>query len=66
MNKRQSSANQMRPASDEQAPDPATTYERSNPANEAGMGKLHSTPLTPVNTADKIHRAVKNRHRPKK
>ena len=54
-------AEQMRPASPHQAPDPATTYERAKPEREAGMGRMENDPATPQETADQSQDAVKHR-----
>ena len=51
---------QMRPASNEQAPDPATSYERAKPEREAGQGGLDNNVSTPTNRPDKGKQAVKN------
>lgn len=49
---------QMRPASKELAPDPATVYERAKPEKEAGMGRLDNNVATPERSPDKIDQAV--------
>src|SRR5215207_176691 len=54
-------AEQMRPASREQAPDPANSYERANPGREAGTGRLDNNKATPQDSADKQESAVHNR-----
>jgi hypothetical protein len=54
-------AEQMRPLSKEQAPDPANTYERSNPDREAGMGRLDNNKGTPTNRPDGVEGAVTNK-----
>jgi hypothetical protein len=54
-------AEQMRPASREQAPDPANSYERANPGREAGMGRLDNNKATPQETSDKQESAVHHR-----
>ena len=54
-------AEQMRPASREQAPDPADSYERTNPGREAGMGRLDNNKATPQESPDKQESAVHNR-----
>jgi hypothetical protein len=54
-------AEQMRPASREQAPDPANSYERANPNREAGMGRLDNNKATPQSSPDKQQDAVPNR-----
>ena len=54
-------AEQMRPASPQQAPDPSTNYERSHPGREAGMGRLDNDVATPTDAPDRQHQAVTNR-----
>ena len=54
-------AEQMRPASPQQAPDPSHSYERSHPGREAGMGRLDSDKAVPSESPDKGHEAVGNR-----
>jgi len=49
---------QMRPASPEQAPDPASSYERAKPEKEAGMGRLDNNVATPRRAPDKGEQAV--------
>ena len=49
---------EMRPASDDLAPDPARSYERAKPEKEAGMGRLDNNPGTPTDCPDKIGHAV--------
>ena len=49
---------QMRPASKELAPDPATSYERARPEKEAGMGRLDNNVATPQRSPDKGEQAV--------
>lgn len=57
---------QMRPASKEQAPDPARSYGRDKPEAEAGMGKLHNDAHgTPVNQPERAGDAVSNQRQPK-
>jgi hypothetical protein len=55
-------ASRKRPASKPAAPDPARSYERARPEEEAGMGRLDNNVGTPVLRADHIHKAVANRH----
>ena len=58
-------AEQMRPASPQQAPDPANSYERSNPGREAGQGRLdNNDKATPTNEPDRIGQAVTNKQDP--
>lgn len=53
-------AEQMRPASPGQAPDPSDNYERSHPEHEAGMGRLDNNVSTPTKRPDKMEEAVQN------
>jgi hypothetical protein len=46
-------AEQMRPASPEQAPDPSNSYERAHPGREVGMGRLDNNKATPAQRPDK-------------
>ena len=55
-------AEQMRPASPEQAPDPSNNYERAHPEREAGMGRLDNNTSTPTKQPDKMEEAVHNAH----
>ena len=55
---------QNRPASDEEAPDPATTYERAKPEKEAGMGRLDNNKGTPTNSPDCMEKASGNKQNP--
>ena len=57
-------AEQMRPASPQQAPDPANSYERANPGREAGMGRLDNDKATPTNSPDRQQQTVTNRQDP--
>jgi len=52
---------QMRPASNDLAPDPARAYERSDPDKEAGMGRLDNNVATPAKSPDRIEDAVKHK-----
>ena len=53
--------NQMRPASPQQAPDPATSYERARPECESGMGRLdNNMRATPTDQPDHTPDAVRN------
>ena len=56
-------AEQLRPTSREQAPDPSHSYERSHPAREPGMGKLHgeADKAVPEDSPDKSEKDVPNR-----
>jgi hypothetical protein len=42
-------------------PDPARSYERARPEDEAGMGRLETNPFVPEKRADKVDQAVTNR-----
>ena len=57
-------AEEMRPASKQQAPDPATSYERAKPEREAGMGRLDNNDAVPTESPDQSNDAVKNRQDP--
>ncbi|MDB5290397.1 MAG: hypothetical protein JWL69_1638 [Phycisphaerales bacterium] len=57
-------AEQMRPASKEHAPDPASSYGREKPEKEAGMGRLDNNQGTPADSPDAIHQAVGNKQNP--
>jgi hypothetical protein len=54
-------AEQMRPASPQQAPDPSNNYERSHPEREAGMGRLDNNKAVPTDAPDKGQEAVGHR-----
>src|SRR3954468_8420744 len=54
-------AEQMRPSSPQNAPDPANSYERANPGREEGMGRLDNNRATPTNSPDRQEQAVTNR-----
>ena len=54
-------AEQMRPASPQQAPDPSHTYERSHPGREAGMGRLDNNKAVPTDSPDQSQDAVGNK-----
>ena len=56
---------QMRPASPEQAPDPAHAYERAKPERESGQGRLDNDVATPTNRPDRGEQAVKNKQPPR-
>lgn len=55
---------QNRPASDELAPDPATSYERAKPEKEAGMGRLDNNKGTPTNKPDSMEKVAGNKQNP--
>jgi hypothetical protein len=57
-------AEQNRPASPEQAPDPSNNYERAHPENEAGMGRLDNNQAVPEDSPDRPEQAVKNKQDP--
>src|SRR4051812_22594353 len=57
-------AEQNRPASPQQAPDPANSYERSHPGREAGMGRMDNNKAVPEQSPDKQDQAVSNRQDP--
>lgn len=54
-------AEQMRPSSPQQAPDPSYNYERAHPGREAGMGRLDNDKAVPTDAPDRPHEAVNNR-----
>jgi hypothetical protein len=54
-------ASQNRPASNKQAPDPASSYGREKPENESGAGRLDNDVTTPANEPDQAHKAVENK-----
>ncbi len=54
-------AEQMRPASPNDAPDPSNTYERAHPENESGMGRLDNNAATPTPQPNRQEQTVKNR-----
>jgi len=58
-------ASQNRPASPKNAPDPATSYERARPENEAGMGQLDMEDVIPEDRPDRETDATRNRHDPR-
>jgi len=60
-----SGGGQNRPASPEQAPDPASSYERARPQKEAGMGRLDNNAATPADDPDRLEQTVKNRQPPR-
>jgi hypothetical protein len=55
---------EMRPASSKQAPNPAHSYERSDPNREAGMGKLDAEKMSPDARPDQPAGTVKNKSQP--
>jgi hypothetical protein len=57
-------AEQMRPSSKKDAPDPASSYGREDPNKEAGAGRLDNNISTPTNCADKIQETAPNRSQP--
>jgi len=54
-------AENMRPASDELAPDTARTYERAWPEAESVSGQLDKPEERPSTEPDRMHHAVTNR-----
>ena len=54
-------AEQNRPASPSQAPDPANNYERAHPEREAGMGRLDNNEAVPADSPDRGEQAVTNK-----
>lgn len=57
-------AEQNRPASPKQAPDPSDSYERAHPENEAGMGRMEGSRPAPSNQPDRQKETAKNRQDP--
>jgi hypothetical protein len=53
-------AEQMRPSSKKDAPDPSHAYERSHPSREAGMGRLDNNKSTPANASGDARHTVTN------
>ncbi len=54
---------QTSPQPKQQVPDPAHTYERTDPKRESGAGRLtNNTHATPAPRADKMPKAVGNAH----
>lgn len=53
-------AEQMKPASPQEAPDPSDSYERSHPGHEAGMGRLDNNKATPTRAPDESEHAARN------
>ena len=56
--------NENRPASPQQAPDPANSYERADPEKEAGMGRLDNNQATPAKDPDRQQQTARNRQDP--
>ncbi|HMB96199.1 MAG TPA: hypothetical protein VKK61_09190 [Tepidisphaeraceae bacterium] len=52
---------QNRPASKEQAPDPATSYERAKPEKESATGRLDSDKPVPADRPDSHNQAGQKR-----
>jgi hypothetical protein len=52
---------QMRPVSPAQAPDPASSYDRSDPDREAGLGRMDAPKATPHEHPDAMEQAVTHR-----
>ncbi len=59
-------AEQMRPASNEDAPDPSNNYERAHPEREGGLGRPDSNKATPEPQPDSQGQAVTNRQKPER
>ena len=59
-------AEQMRPASKQEAPDPSNAYERAHPEREAGMGRLDNNKAVPTDRPDQIDDAVGNKQDPER
>jgi len=59
-------AEEMKPASKQDAPDPSNSYERSHPEREAGMGRLDNNKGTPTNRPDAQAETVTNRQDPQR
>ena len=57
-------AEENRPASPQQAPDPSDNYERSHPEHEAGMGRLDNNQSIPQDSPDRQQQTVKNKQDP--
>ena len=57
-------AEQMRPASPQDAPDPSHNYERSHPDREAGMGRLDNNKAVPQDSPDRMQDGVRNKQDP--
>ena len=57
-------AEQMRPASRKDAPNPAHSYERTDPYRESGAGKLDADKVTPTDREDQIQETPENRSDP--
>jgi hypothetical protein len=59
-------ADQTRPLSPDQAPDPSDSYERSRPEKQPGMGRLDNNEATPANDPDRTGDAVGNKQDPRR
>lgn len=59
-------AEQNRPASPEQAPNPANSYERAEPNREAGAGRLDNNTSTPAARPDQLKGNVPNKTDPQR
>jgi len=57
-------AEQMRPTSPNQAPNPAHSYERTDPHRESGQGRLDNDKTTPTARPDQQNDTVKNKSQP--
>lgn len=54
-------ANQSKPGSKQQVPDPATVYERAKPEAESGQGRLDNNKATPTRRPDRIKDTVSHK-----
>ena len=59
-------AEQMRPSSKQDAPNPAHSYERTDPNREAGQGSLEKIEPDPTNKRDQIQETPHNRSDPQR
>jgi hypothetical protein len=59
-------AEQMRPSSKQDAPNPAHSYERADPNREAGQGSLEKVEPDPTQQPDKIQETPQNRSDPRR
>ncbi len=59
-------AEQPRPLSPQEAPDPSNSYERAHPENESGQGRLDNNKSTPTNRPDRQEESIGNRQNPQR
>ena len=59
-------AEEQRPLSPQEAPDPSNNYERAHPEREAGMGRLDNNKATPESQPDAEKQAVHNKQDPQR